>query len=574
MHRNVGMAFFIGLFVVLMCECSRPLVSTATRSALLPKTSTRAMREEAQNLFIQAIMAQQFGYEKEAQSLFEKALASHSESNYLRALVVEGQTRNGKKLQATITLKNGKSTADLSDSELRDLVKLSFYNNNFLEAKSALGYLKKPTGADTVSLAFCYEQQNNYATACTLYSTQWNAENPSLVLGTKLVRSALLCDNPACADTVATTLCLHFPKAFEPHLFGGFAALLMHDTLKATARFEMARVLDSNSQTVLQTLGELYSTFGDYEGSAACFLRQDSGKVPAQSSRIVTLVMTYFYAGDYGNAEKQLQRLTGTDTATILLQARCKALIFESLERYDSALVALKKSFAFDPSDPLIWERIVGLHFKQHDTATALIEAQKVCATRRDSSLEINFLATVFMTAQKFRTADSLLAILAKRDTSNLAIIVNRSLCAEGLGDTAQSLRFQFEILKRLPNNATTLNHIAYTWAEQNTHLDSAEQFINRALTLEPTNGAILDSYAWILHKQGQDSLALTVQLKAVDCIEFDPVPYEHLGDIYRACSKASDAARAYQKAIDLTRGSIQSLVLKRSSVLQNGVAK
>ena len=47
-------------------------------------------------------------------------------------------------------------------------------------------------------------------------------------------------------------------------------------------------------------------------------------------------------------------------------------------------------------------------------------------------------------------------------------------------------------------------------WVERSENLDEAGQFIRRALEMEPTNGAYIDSLGWLYFKQGKFDEALT----------------------------------------------------------------
>ena len=52
-------------------------------------------------------------------------------------------------------------------------------------------------------------------------------------------------------------------------------------------------------------------------------------------------------------------------------------------------------------------------------------------------------------------------------------------------------------------------------WADQNTHLDEAEDYIKRALAADPENGAYLDSLGWLHFRRGQYEQALAELLNA-----------------------------------------------------------
>ncbi|MBQ9473141.1 MAG: tetratricopeptide repeat protein [Bacteroidales bacterium] len=62
--------------------------------------------------------------------------------------------------------------------------------------------------------------------------------------------------------------------------------------------------------------------------------------------------------------------------------------------------------------------------------------------------------------------------------------------------------------LKRRPDDMWMLNNYAYRLAEQGQQLDKAEQMSRTTVKAEPNNPSFLDTYAWILYKQGRNDEA------------------------------------------------------------------
>jgi Tfp pilus assembly protein PilF len=76
---------------------------------------------------------------------------------------------------------------------------------------------------------------------------------------------------------------------------------------------------------------------------------------------------------------------------------------------------------------------------------------------------------------------------------------------------------------------------------------------IEKAVKLEPKNGAFLDSLGWVLYKLDKPQDALKYIQKAIDTNdEPDATLYEHLGDIYSALHKTDLARQAFQKAYSI----------------------
>lgn len=100
---------------------------------------------------------------------------------------------------------------------------------------------------------------------------------------------------------------------------------------------------------------------------------------------------------------------------------------------------------------------------------------------------------------------------------------------------------------------ARAYNYLGYMWVEQNTNLDEAQQLIQRALDLEPGNGAYIDSLGWLYFKQGKYQEALTELMRAAESIEEpDAVVFEHIADTYDKLGKKAEAVLYWQKSQQL----------------------
>lgn len=103
------------------------------------------------------------------------------------------------------------------------------------------------------------------------------------------------------------------------------------------------------------------------------------------------------------------------------------------------------------------------------------------------------------------------------------------------------------------PDFSEAMNYLGYTWAENGMHLEKALELIERAVALDPSNSAYLDSLGWVHYKLGDYSKALRYQLKAIEFVEkADPVMYEHLGDMYLAIDNRARAKASFEKALEI----------------------
>ena len=100
--------------------------------------------------------------------------------------------------------------------------------------------------------------------------------------------------------------------------------------------------------------------------------------------------------------------------------------------------------------------------------------------------------------------------------------------------------------------NAQTLNNYAYSLAERGVSLNKAKSMAEKAITIEPENGAYLDTIGWIHFKLGNMSKAHNYIKKAVKLDDTNAVVLEHLGDVLIQKNKINEARDIYKQAYEL----------------------
>ena len=100
------------------------------------------------------------------------------------------------------------------------------------------------------------------------------------------------------------------------------------------------------------------------------------------------------------------------------------------------------------------------------------------------------------------------------------------------------------------PQAAATLNYLGYMNADRGVKLDESLNYIKQALTVEPNNGAYLDSLGWVYFKLGKYDLAEENLNKAAVHMGSDPTVQEHLGDLYQKTGRLKMAAVHWERAV------------------------
>ncbi|RXR04416.1 tetratricopeptide repeat protein [Pseudoxanthomonas composti] len=103
-------------------------------------------------------------------------------------------------------------------------------------------------------------------------------------------------------------------------------------------------------------------------------------------------------------------------------------------------------------------------------------------------------------------------------------------------------------ILVTEPDNTAVLNALGYTLADRTTRYQEALQLIDRARAASPDEGAIIDSYGWVLYRLGKVEEALA-QLRRAFTLMKDPEIAAHLGQVLWEQGRREEARRYFEEA-------------------------
>lgn len=137
----------------------------------------------------------------------------------------------------------------------------------------------------------------------------------------------------------------------------------------------------------------------------------------------------------------------------------------------------------------------------------------------------------------------------------NVDFRFNLGAAYERLGEFDKAVSEFKGIIKEVPDHALALNYVGYMYADSGINLDEALTMIRKAVSIDPENGAFLDSYAWVLYRLGRYDEALVQMKKAMEKDNSDPVLFDHQGDILAALNDLALARQSWEKALELDPG-------------------
>ncbi len=132
----------------------------------------------------------------------------------------------------------------------------------------------------------------------------------------------------------------------------------------------------------------------------------------------------------------------------------------------------------------------------------------------------------------------------------------------ERLGRDEEAMAVFAEVIEKAPDHAMALNYLAYMWAERAMNLEQALQYVQRALRLDPHNGAYIDTRGWIFYQMGRYEEAY-IDLKRASELEPDEsVIAEHMGDVLMKLDRPVEAVGYYRIALALGAEEREEIVL------------
>jgi tetratricopeptide (TPR) repeat protein len=102
--------------------------------------------------------------------------------------------------------------------------------------------------------------------------------------------------------------------------------------------------------------------------------------------------------------------------------------------------------------------------------------------------------------------------------------------------------------VKRWPDSAMSLNALGYTLADRTDRYREARRLIKKALELEPDSPAIIDSWGWVLYRQGEYEEALQELERAYEGLK-DPEVASHIVEVLWKLDRMEEARAVLEEA-------------------------
>lgn len=181
--------------------------------------------------------------------------------------------------------------------------------------------------------------------------------------------------------------------------------------------------------------------------------------------------------------------------------------------------------------------------------ARATIEAATT-NNSHDQSVAALTLASIYRDAGR---TDDAVAILVKADREipeSAEIKYDLAMLYERQGKYTDFEALMRQVIDLAPDNANAYNALGYTFTDQNRNLSEAQDLLERALDLEPSNPYILDSVGWYFYRTGDLQAALEYLQRSYAQLP-EPDVAAHLGEVLWSNGQKDEARRLWRKALD-----------------------
>lgn len=332
---------------------------------------------------------------------------------------------------------------------------------------------------------------------------------------------------------------------------------------KAYEVFEEMYRVDSTSSISQLALAEVYRSKGEQE-KAMKMLKRVFGNPELDIDQKVRIIFNdYLSEGVTPSNKEEAFSLAAIMVETHPEEAKAHAVygdllnqdnqLIEAREQYRQALKLRKDVFA-------VWEQVLTINANLSDWESVADESEEALEYFPNQAFLYYMNGVANLNLKEWKTAAEIL------ESGNSLIHNNpafKSQLLMVLGETyhhmknyRQSDKAFEDALEADPSNIVAMNNYAYYLSVRGEKLSKATDLVQAALKKDPENASYLDTYGWILYKQGEYAEAKKYIEKALQQSPGSAEVLEHYGDILYKLGQKNKALEQWNKAKKAGEGS------------------
>jgi tetratricopeptide (TPR) repeat protein len=237
------------------------------------------------------------------------------------------------------------------------------------------------------------------------------------------------------------------------------------------------------------------------------------------------------------------------DLAKIVLADR-----YDALGKFDDAIVVYR---GVNPDSPFGSSARIQMAIDESklDHSDAAITELKALTSDRPKDISAwTALGDAYRSNEKFADAadayDHAIKLLTAPEARDWPLYYARGVSEERSKNWNAAETDMLTALKLSPEQASVLNYLGYSWVDQDRRLPEAIAMLEKARSLSPFDGYIVDSVGWAYFRTGRYKDASNTLLEAVLLVPGDPTINEHLGDAYWKVGRKLDARFQWNHAL------------------------
>lgn len=549
--------FIVFLLSLLLFSCST--TSKTTKEKGNNSELTEKQRYQESDIFLKAISQRELGNLESALELIDKALginasdpaALYEKARILLALGRTDEALHAAKLATQYNTENKWYKAlygNIAKADGKYPEYVTTYENLVKDYPTDLNFLNE--------LAYAYYFTGDYEHAVQTYDKIEKQVGINEALTTQKVQ---LYDKLGKTDEAIAEyekLIRLFPDETRYYaLLAEYSAKKkMND--KAVWAYHKIFEINPNDPYVHISLADFYKKDGKYQEA---FEELKKGLAnPELDLKTKVNVLINYYSGQLNDEQRkqalelsEILRKTHPDDP--LSETFYASMLYENKE-YDKSRDLLKKIVKENNSNYGLWEQMLFCSLYLEDYKTLAKDSEDAVDLFPTYPLPYFFVGIANFQLKDFVKAKAFLE-------SGKEFVVNNDALLEQfystLGDTYNELenykasyKAYDKALKLNPENAVVLNNYAYYLSLRSVNLDKAAGMAKKAVELDPYNENNLDTYAWVLYKQGKYDEALEWIKKAYNNGgDSSGVVCEHYGDIYFKLDQPQEAMKYWKLA-------------------------
>lgn len=233
------------------------------------------------------------------------------------------------------------------------------------------------------------------------------------------------------------------------------------------------------------------------------------------------------------------------------------------LERYPEAKTTLEKIVSLKQTHTAAATMYLGeLAERDNQTEQALAYYRSIPAGEQYIPAQLR-MAQLLLRQDRWAEAELVLEEALKQQPDNPDILYDAAMLAEKQGkyEVMESRLLKVQALS--PANAHAFNALGYSLVERNLRLADARPLLEKALALAPRDPLIMDSYAWLLYREGKFADAAN-QLRHALVLRDDPEIIAHLAEVLWHQGGRSDARGVVQDGLQRHPGNLMLRKLEK----------